>query len=177
MGIQVLRAITAATVVALDLNEEKRELAKELGAHHDFLLNQEAVEQVKEFTGGPGIHAVFDFVGAQLTIALGQTMIRVGGDHVLVGVGSGTPPAGTLNKPCEPSIRALSGYRSELLGYSRWLSPGDPHADRGRLPRGRREALREVAPRSSAQPRRHCDIKPDTPPTGGRAWTVEAGEA
>ena len=34
VGIQILRAITGATVIALDVNEEKLKLAREVGAHH-----------------------------------------------------------------------------------------------------------------------------------------------
>src|SRR5690606_37902164 len=63
VGIQILRAVSPATVVALDVNEEKLALAREVGAHHAFLSNDDAVASVRELTGGLGAHAVFDFVG------------------------------------------------------------------------------------------------------------------
>lgn len=90
VGIQILRAISAATVVALDVSEEKLALAKDVGAHYAYLSDESAVAKVRELTGGHGARAVFDFVGIQPTLTLGQGMIRVGGDQVLVGVGSGT---------------------------------------------------------------------------------------
>src|SRR5690606_28688982 len=42
VGIQILRAITGATVVALDVNDEKLELAREVGAHHTLPSNDGA---------------------------------------------------------------------------------------------------------------------------------------
>ena len=116
VGIQILRAISPATIVALDVSEEKLAFAKDVGAHHAFLSDESAVAKVKELTAGHGAHAVFDFVGAQPTLTLGQSMIRVGGDQVLVGVGSGTLAVGMLDKPYEASVRSpYWGYRSELF--------------------------------------------------------------
>jgi propanol-preferring alcohol dehydrogenase len=63
VGIQLLHAITSATVAALDLNEEKLGLAKEVGAPRvPFRLQRGG--QVRERTGGRGAHAVFDFLAA-----------------------------------------------------------------------------------------------------------------
>lgn len=116
VAIQILRAITPARVVALDVNEEKLDLARDVGAHHAFLSDEQAVEEVKQRTGGLGAHAVFDFVGIQPTMTLGQAMIRVGGDQVNVGVGSGSLPVGMLDKPYEASVRSpYWGYRNELF--------------------------------------------------------------
>ncbi len=130
VGIQILRAMTAATVVALDLNEDKLALAQEVGAHHVFLSDAEAADRVRELTGGHGAHAVFDFVGNQPTLDLGQAMIRVGGDQVVVGVGSGTLPVGMLDKPWEASIRApYWGYRSELFEVLELARTGSIHVE------------------------------------------------
>lgn len=130
VGIQILRAMTAATVVALDLNEDKLALAQKVGAHHTFLSNAEAVDRVRDLTGGHGAHAVFDFVGIQSTLDLGQAMIRVGGDQVVVGVGSGTLPVGMLDKPWESSIRApYWGYRSELFEVLELARTGAIHVE------------------------------------------------
>lgn len=106
VGIQILRAMSPATVVALDLSDAKLELAKEVGAHHAFRSDENAVEEVRKLTGGLGAHAVFDMVGEQPTLDLGHAMLRVGGDQVIVGVGSGTLPSGMLDRPWESSTRA-----------------------------------------------------------------------
>jgi propanol-preferring alcohol dehydrogenase len=116
VGIQILRAMTNATVVALDVNEDKLQLAKDVGAHHVFLSNEDAIAEVKNLTHGLGAQAVFDFVGIQPTMTLGQAMIRAEGDQVLVGVGSGSLPVGMLDKPYEATVRSpYWGFRSELF--------------------------------------------------------------
>lgn len=116
VAIQILRAITPAIVVALDLNEEKVGLAKDVGAHYAFLSNANAADKIQELAGGRGVHAVFDFVGAQATMELASAIIGVGGDQVNVGVSSGSLPVGMLDKPWESTIRApYWGYRSELF--------------------------------------------------------------
>jgi propanol-preferring alcohol dehydrogenase len=63
VGIQILRAVTGATVVALDISEEKLALASQVGAHHVLRSDESAVEAIRSLTGGVGAQAVFDFVG------------------------------------------------------------------------------------------------------------------
>lgn len=130
VGIQILRAMTSATVVALDVNEDKLQLAKDVGAHHAFLSDDAAVAAVKDLTGGRGAHAVFDFVGIQPTMTLGQAMIRVEGEQVLVGVGSGSLPVGMLDKPYEATVRSpYWGYRSELFEVLELARSGAIHVE------------------------------------------------
>jgi propanol-preferring alcohol dehydrogenase len=45
VGIQVLRAVTGATVVALDISDEKLALASEVGAHHVLRSDPSAIEE------------------------------------------------------------------------------------------------------------------------------------
>lgn len=130
VGIQILRAITPATVVALDLAEDKLGLATDVGAHHAFLSNDDAVEQVRALTGGRGATAVFDFVGVQPTMDLGAKMVAVGGDQVMVGVGSGSLPVGFLDRPYESQVRApYWGYRSELFEVLELARTGAVHVE------------------------------------------------
>jgi propanol-preferring alcohol dehydrogenase len=67
VAIQMLRALSAARVVALDIGEDKLAFAKEVGAHEAFTSDAGAVERVRELTDGKGAEAVFDFVGIQPT--------------------------------------------------------------------------------------------------------------
>lgn len=130
VGIQILRAITPATVVALDLAEDKLELAKEVGAHHAFLSDDDAVEQVRALTGGRGATVVFDFVGVQPTMTLGSKMVAVAGDQVMVGVGSGSLPVGFLDRPYESQVRApYWGYRHELFEVLNLARTGAVHVE------------------------------------------------
>ncbi len=116
VGIQVLRAITGATVIALDVNEEKLELAREVGAHHTLLSNDEAPAAIKELTNGQGANAVFDFVGAQPTVNIAAASAAVEADIVIVGIGGGQLPVGFGSIGFDVSVRApYWGSRSELI--------------------------------------------------------------
>jgi propanol-preferring alcohol dehydrogenase len=130
VAVQILRAMTSATVIALDVNDEKLRLAKDVGAHHGFLSNTEAIDKIKALTGGKGAQAVFDFVVVQPTIDLGQAVIRVGGDLVLVGVGAGTAQAGLLATAYDSSVRApYWGSRSELFEVLELARSGAIHVE------------------------------------------------
>ncbi|NKF31829.1 zinc-binding dehydrogenase, partial [Pseudomonas sp. BGM005] len=64
VGIQILKAISGATVIALDVNDTKLALAPEVGADHVLISDASAADKIREITGGLGANAVFDFVGA-----------------------------------------------------------------------------------------------------------------
>lgn len=116
VAIQLLRALTPATVVTLDVSPEKLELATEVGAHHVFTSDAQASANVRRVTGGRGATAVFDFVAIQQTLDAGQAMLAVEGDQVLVGVGAGTLPGGMLVTPYDSCVRSpYWGSRGELF--------------------------------------------------------------
>jgi propanol-preferring alcohol dehydrogenase len=115
VAIEILRAVTAATVIALDVSEQKLDLAREVGAHHVFVSDASAADSVRSVVPR-GVDADFDFVVIQPTIDLGQAIIAPEGEQVLVGVGAGTAKAGLLATPYESSVRApYWGSRSELF--------------------------------------------------------------
>jgi NAD+-dependent secondary alcohol dehydrogenase Adh1 len=62
IGIQVLKAITAAQIVVVDRNADAVDLALSIGADHGVVAGDTHVEQVLELTGGHGAEVV-DFVG------------------------------------------------------------------------------------------------------------------
>jgi alcohol dehydrogenase, propanol-preferring len=118
VGIQILKALSGAQVVALDVNDEKLSLAREVGADHALMSDESAVEAVRDLTHGRGADLVIDFAGIQPTIDLGQKVLGVGGDFSLVGIGHGTPTAkvGFFQSPYEASFLVpYWGYRQELF--------------------------------------------------------------
>ncbi|WP_223695165.1 NAD(P)-dependent alcohol dehydrogenase [Leifsonia poae] len=116
VGIQILRAISGATVIALDVNQEKLDLATEVGAQHTLLSNPDAVAAVRELTGGRGANAVFDFVGVQPTVELAGAMAATDGDVTIVGIGGGALPVGFGRVAYDVAVRApYWGSRSELI--------------------------------------------------------------
>lgn len=54
----------ATTIVAVDLQEEKLELAKQCGATHTVLAGPDAVPQVMRAAGGSGVDFGFECTGA-----------------------------------------------------------------------------------------------------------------
>ncbi|MFA3836202.1 NAD(P)-dependent alcohol dehydrogenase [Streptomyces aureus] len=116
VAIQLLRALSPAWVIALDVNEEKLALAREVGAHEAILSDAESVAVVRELTGGKGAEAVFDFVGATPTVATAGGCVAVEGDVTIVGLGGGTLAVGFGTTPYEASVTApYWGSRSELM--------------------------------------------------------------
>lgn len=87
IGIQVLKAMTAAEIVVVDRNPDAVELALEVGAHHGVVADGSHVDQVLELTGGYGAEVVVDFVGEGGATAEGVRMLRRAGDYHVVGYG------------------------------------------------------------------------------------------
>ncbi|WP_419994721.1 NAD(P)-dependent alcohol dehydrogenase [Streptomyces boninensis] len=116
VAIQLLRAMTAARVIALDVTEEKLALAREVGAHETVISDAGAADKVRELTGGRGAQAVFDFVGAPPTVATAGAAAGVEGDVTIVGIGGGELPVGFGGLPFEVSVTApYWGSRGELI--------------------------------------------------------------
>ncbi|WP_328315934.1 NAD(P)-dependent alcohol dehydrogenase [Streptomyces sp. NBC_00388] len=115
VAIQLLRAMSAARVIALDVTEDKLALAKAVGAQETVLSDERAAGKVRALTGGLGAQAVFDFVGAPPTVALAGAVAGVEADVALVGIGGGTLPVGFGALPFEVSVAApYWGSRAEL---------------------------------------------------------------
>ncbi|MGY1439147.1 NAD(P)-dependent alcohol dehydrogenase [Streptomyces reniochalinae] len=115
IGIQLLRAMTPARVVALDVAEEKLELARNVGAHEALLSDTKAADRIRELTEGQGATAVLDFVGVPPTTALAGQSVGIEGDVTLVGIGGGSLPVGFGILPYETTVRSpYWGSRSEL---------------------------------------------------------------
>lgn len=67
VGVQILRALTGATVIATDMKEEAMAEAEKLGAV-TVPGGAGQVEKIREITGGRGVDAAFDFVGIGTTV-------------------------------------------------------------------------------------------------------------
>src|SRR3954452_16149385 len=116
VAIQLLRALTPARVIALDVNEDKLRLAKGVGAHETVLSDAGAATAVRTLTGGLGAEAVFDFVGAEPTLRTAGALAAVEGDVTIVGIGGGALAVGFGSLPFEVSVAApYWGSRSELI--------------------------------------------------------------
>jgi NAD+-dependent secondary alcohol dehydrogenase Adh1 len=96
IGIQCLAALTAATIIVVDRNQDALKLAEQLGAQHSVTADGRQVEAVKELTGGRGAEVVLDFVAEQGAEQDGFAMTARAGSYFVIGYG-GTVQIPTLD--------------------------------------------------------------------------------
>lgn len=87
IGIQVLKALTASTLIVVDRNPAAIDLAISLGADHGVVADGTHVDEVLSLTNGAGAEAVIDFVGEGGSTAEGVRMLRRAGNYYVVGYG------------------------------------------------------------------------------------------
>ncbi|HJQ66622.1 MAG TPA: zinc-binding dehydrogenase [Gemmatimonadales bacterium] len=88
VGLNVVQcaAVAGATVVAVDLNDARLELAQRLGARYaiNAATTERVDKQVRTLTSG-GVDVAFEVVGNPKTIDLAFNLIRKGGRLVVIG--------------------------------------------------------------------------------------------
>ncbi|OLZ61696.1 NAD(P)-dependent alcohol dehydrogenase [Amycolatopsis keratiniphila] len=87
IGIQVLKALTAAELVVVDRNPDAVDLAVTIGADHGVIADGTQIDQVLDRTDGEGAETVIDFVGEGGATKDGLAMLRRAGDYHVVGYG------------------------------------------------------------------------------------------
>jgi propanol-preferring alcohol dehydrogenase len=104
MGVQILRALSPARIVAVDTSAEKLRLAREVGADETVAPGEGAAEAIRELTAGLGAELVLDMVGAEETLALGAAVARFEGHVTMVGLAGGTYSFGFGTLPFEAQL-------------------------------------------------------------------------
>ena len=127
VGLQVIagaRLAGAGTIVAVDVDQAKLELALRRGATHALRAADGAhvVEEVMALTGG-GVEHAFEVVGRPETIRQAWDVLRPGGIAMVVGVA----PVGV-----EVSLPAIE-FLSEKTITGSYYGSSDVHASLGRL--------------------------------------------
>jgi propanol-preferring alcohol dehydrogenase len=92
LAVQILRAVTAATVVAVDSKQAALSLASSLGTHHTVEAGADAAKAIVDVTKGRGVDATFDLVGNEATLSLALATARAGSRVMLVGAAGGSVP-------------------------------------------------------------------------------------
>ena len=89
MAIPVARAAGASTVFAVDVNPQKLELAKRVGADATFSATQpDLVDEIVRRTNGDGADVLLEMSGSGSAIDSGLAMVRNGGVAALLGIPS-----------------------------------------------------------------------------------------
>lgn len=100
IGVQILKALTGATVIATDMKAEAMADAEKYGAVA-VPGGEGQAERIRELSGGRGVDAVFDFVGVDPTMALAASVVAQRGAVTIVGIGGGTYPWNFFGVPYE----------------------------------------------------------------------------
>ena len=103
VAVQILRALTGATVIATDMKPEAMARAEEFGAV-TVPGGEGQAERIRELTGGQGVTAVFDFVGVAPTIALSMGVVARQGRVTIVGIAGGTYEWSFFTAPYEVDL-------------------------------------------------------------------------
>ena len=117
-GVQVAK-IFGARVIAVDITEEKLELASKWGA--DEIVNFRAIEdlaaEAKRLTDGKGVDAAIDFVGKPETFQACIDGLAVGGRAVVIGAQPGDVKVNPVNLVITEQIVTGSRHstRAELI--------------------------------------------------------------
>ena len=125
MGVQIANAITDAKIICVDIDDQKLNTAKEMGA--DFTINSkdsDAAQKIMSICNDKGADSVVDFVNAPPTAKLDFAVLRKRGNLVLVGLFGGSIELSLVTIPLK-SITIQGAYTGnyddmvELLALAR----------------------------------------------------------
>jgi NAD+-dependent secondary alcohol dehydrogenase Adh1 len=127
IGIQCVKALTAADIVVIDRNPDALKLAEQLGARHTVVADGRQVDAVKDLTGGAGAEVVLDFVAEQGAENDGFAMTRPAGSYFVIGYG------GTLSVPTLDIISTERNIVGNIVGTYNELAELMVLAESGRV--------------------------------------------
>ena len=127
-GVKILRLLSGAEIIAIDLDDQKLATARESGATHTINARDlEVQRRILDIARGVGVSAVFDFVGADSTLALALATTRPAGRVVQVGLAGGTAQVTalkTVKREVSVSVSWWGNIR-ELARSLHWSRAGD----------------------------------------------------
>jgi alcohol dehydrogenase, propanol-preferring len=137
MAIQLLRVLAPVRIVAADVDDEKLEQAKALGAD-DIVNNRnagEAAERIQKITGPRGAGLVLDCVGVQPTVDLGAKLLGRNSVWTVVGLGGGHHDFHHGSTPYGTSMSIpYWGSRVELMEVIAMARAGRIHVETTEFP-------------------------------------------
>ena len=83
--VQALRAVGCGRIIVVDLELERLELARKLGADLGVEAGDDVPEKIKDLTHGRGADVAFEVVGIDTTVQTAIDSVRRGGTVTLVG--------------------------------------------------------------------------------------------
>lgn len=106
IAIQILRALTGATIIATDTKPEALAKAEAKGAI-TVPSDENELKEIRKITHGEGVNAAFDFVGIAPTIAAAQAAGAAGSRVTVVGIAGGKAEYDWYSKPWEQELMGV----------------------------------------------------------------------
>lgn len=103
IAVQILAALTGATIIATDTKADAMERAAKFGAV-TVESGPDQAAKIRELTGGRGVDAVFDFVGAKPTIATAMAVAALKSRVTIVGIANGSYEWSFYTTPYETEL-------------------------------------------------------------------------
>jgi propanol-preferring alcohol dehydrogenase len=118
MAVQIAKTVTGARIIALDLDDEKLDVAKKNGA--DNIVNskkEDPLKAIMELTDKMGADTIIDFVNASKTVETDMQLLRRRAKLVLVGLFGGELKLNLVNMPTRAYkiIGSYTGSISEMV--------------------------------------------------------------
>ena len=114
MAIQLAKAITGAKIIAMDLDDQKLDVAKKNGADNTINSKKEdPVKAIMELTDKLGADAVIDFVNASKTVETDMQFLRRRARLVLVGLFGGELKLSLVAMPTR-AYRIIGSYTGTI---------------------------------------------------------------
>jgi alcohol dehydrogenase, propanol-preferring len=118
MAMQLAKSITGAKIIAMDLDDNKLDVAKKNGADNTINSKKEdPVKAIMELTDKMGADAIIDFVNASKTVETDMQLLRRRGKLVLVGLFGGELKLSLVSMPTRAYkiIGSYTGSISEMV--------------------------------------------------------------
>ncbi|MBJ7439504.1 MAG: NAD(P)-dependent alcohol dehydrogenase [Sphingopyxis sp.] len=122
LAIQLLKSLTPTRIIGIDQNEEKLAQARRHGAHEALIADADTAGRVRSLSGGLGATLVIDLVGNDGSLALAQSVLAMGGQLQIVGVGGGTLPLRFHEMPRDASVSVPYAGTTRDLRNIIWLA-------------------------------------------------------
>ena len=114
MAIQLAKTVTGARIIAIDLDDEKLDIAKKNGA--DNIINSKKDDPIKtimELTDKMGADAIIDFVNASKTVETDMQLLRKRARVILVGLFGGELKLNLITMPTR-AYKLIGSYTGSI---------------------------------------------------------------
>jgi alcohol dehydrogenase, propanol-preferring len=134
LAVQFVAATSETTIIAVDVDRPRLELAEQLGAAHGVLSGAGAAERVLDANGGRRVDVAVDFVGSQESLDLAARVVARGGAIVVIGGGGGrlcidaVMGAGGAPEREVTMVHTFGGTRADLVQALALAEAGHVHS-------------------------------------------------